>query len=298
MRKLKLGIIGLSEGNGHPYSWAAIFNGYKETYMRECPFPVILDYLSNQTFPQDAISDAQVTYIWTQNRKISEHVANASNIQNVVKGYTELIGKVDAVLLARDDAENHYEMSKEFLKAGIPIYIDKPLAYNRKEAEKIYELEQYEGQIFTCSALKYAKEFHLSREELAEIGNVKYIEAVSPKDWRKYSVHIIEPVIKTFCNEDEIVETKSMSISDKTFTTVLWRSGLITNFSTLGNIQVPIKITIRGEKGTKELLFEDTFFAFKKALEEFVKVIQTKNNSSSKNFVMKVLEIIEVGENR
>ena len=24
---LKLGIIGLSEGNGHPYSWSAIFNG-------------------------------------------------------------------------------------------------------------------------------------------------------------------------------------------------------------------------------------------------------------------------------
>ena len=28
---LKLGIIGISNGNGHPYSWSAIFNGYDTT---------------------------------------------------------------------------------------------------------------------------------------------------------------------------------------------------------------------------------------------------------------------------
>ena len=25
---IRLGIIGMTEGNGHPYSWSAIFNGY------------------------------------------------------------------------------------------------------------------------------------------------------------------------------------------------------------------------------------------------------------------------------
>ncbi len=35
---LKLGIMGLNEGNGHPYSFAAIFNGYDEGALAECPF--------------------------------------------------------------------------------------------------------------------------------------------------------------------------------------------------------------------------------------------------------------------
>ncbi len=34
-----LGIIGMSPGNGHPYSWAAIFNGYNKEKMAKCPFP-------------------------------------------------------------------------------------------------------------------------------------------------------------------------------------------------------------------------------------------------------------------
>ena len=47
-KKLKLGIIGISEGNGHPYSWSAIFNGYNEEYMIQCPFESIPEYLSKQ----------------------------------------------------------------------------------------------------------------------------------------------------------------------------------------------------------------------------------------------------------
>lgn len=25
---IRLGMVGMTEGNGHPYSWSAIFNGY------------------------------------------------------------------------------------------------------------------------------------------------------------------------------------------------------------------------------------------------------------------------------
>ena len=30
IKELKIGIIGSSDGNGHPYSWSAIFNGYNK----------------------------------------------------------------------------------------------------------------------------------------------------------------------------------------------------------------------------------------------------------------------------
>ena len=41
VKKIKLGIIGMSDGNGHPYSWSAIFNGYNRDEMQKCTFPVI-----------------------------------------------------------------------------------------------------------------------------------------------------------------------------------------------------------------------------------------------------------------
>ena len=44
---LKLGIISLSEGNGHPYSWSAIINGnFKENAMADCGYAGIPLYLA------------------------------------------------------------------------------------------------------------------------------------------------------------------------------------------------------------------------------------------------------------
>ena len=89
MKQLKLGIIGLSKGNGHPYSWSVIFNGYNPEVMKECPFPVIPEYLSKQKFPEDLIKEGHVTHIWTQDKSVSKHIAKASNIENIVDNYLE-----------------------------------------------------------------------------------------------------------------------------------------------------------------------------------------------------------------
>ena len=112
---LKLGIIGLSDGNGHPYSWSAIFNGYNVKAMKKCGFPVIPEYLAEQRWPEAQISNARVTSVWTDEKKQSEHIAKASLIDNVASNLDDLAVHQDAILLARDDAENHFEYAKKYL---------------------------------------------------------------------------------------------------------------------------------------------------------------------------------------
>ena len=45
---MNIGIIGESEGNGHPYSWSAIINGFDYKFLNEIPFPAIKKYLTNK----------------------------------------------------------------------------------------------------------------------------------------------------------------------------------------------------------------------------------------------------------
>ncbi len=74
----------MSEGNGHPYSWSAIINGdFDRTAMDKCGFAGIPLYLEANSDTL-GIDGAQVTHIWTQERKISEHIAVASGIGKVV----------------------------------------------------------------------------------------------------------------------------------------------------------------------------------------------------------------------
>ena len=52
----QIGIIGESIGNGHPFSWTAIFNGYFPDVMKlNCDFPVIPNYLAQQDWSTDHI---------------------------------------------------------------------------------------------------------------------------------------------------------------------------------------------------------------------------------------------------
>ena len=77
---IRLGLIGISEGNGHPYSWAAIINGYDKKLMLDCGFPVIPQYLSKHKFPEESIKSLSVTHIWTQNIKTSQKISQTTFI--------------------------------------------------------------------------------------------------------------------------------------------------------------------------------------------------------------------------
>ncbi len=296
VKQLKLGILGFSEGNGHPYSWSAIFNGYRKKFMKNCPFPLIPAYLAKQKFPKASIKRARVTHIWTQDKSISKHIAKSSRIDNIVKDYEEMIGKVDGILLARDDSKNHKKLATPFIKAGKPIYIDKPISINLKQLRYFKNIEQYKNQIFTCSALRYAKEFKLKNVDKKKIGKIEYIDAYTMKSWEKYAIHIIDSVVKNYLYTNKIKRMKKTKIGDKTQLSVLWNNRVITRFNTFKKTKTPLRVVIYGSRGFKEIIFKDTFFAFKSALNEFIKICFEKSeNKYSYNYLEKVVKIIQEG---
>ncbi|MDC3387104.1 Gfo/Idh/MocA family oxidoreductase [Schleiferiaceae bacterium] len=296
--KLKLGVIGISEGNGHPYSWSAIFNGFDKEIMGNCPFPVIPEYLSKERFPEDYLNHlAEVTHIWTQDRDLSYHVAKAARIQTVCNSLSDMVGNVDAVLLARDDAENHYKYAKPFLEAGIPTYIDKPFALNIRDANRLWNLAKTEEQIFTCSALQFAHEFQLSKIDCEKIGEVKAIWATVPKSWEKYAVHIIEPVLKLLPKRGDLMDVRKLPIGSNELrgVQVRWSSGIIAQFQTGGNLPLPLCINVQGTNGYRELKFQDTFYAFKTALNRFVDIVHGEKKNIPRAFTKEMVTILEAG---
>ena len=66
-KNLKLGLIGYSEGNGHPFSWSAIINGFNQKYLNSCPYPSIREYLTHEKNLNQTILNVNVTHVWTQN---------------------------------------------------------------------------------------------------------------------------------------------------------------------------------------------------------------------------------------
>ena len=297
-KKLKLGIIGMSDGNGHPYSWSAIFNGYNKQEMEKCPFPVIPEYLSRESFPNNFLSNkGEVSHIWTQDFSLSKHIAFAANIPNVCLEMKEMIGNVDAILLARDDAENHFKHAKDFLEAGLPIYFDKPFALKQEYAHELWDLSKDDQQVFTCSALKYAEEFQPEALQRDLIGNIRTVWATIPKSWNKYAVHLIESVMNLLPQRGKIIKVKPLGIEteDLEGVQVLWESGITAIFQTFNVPSTPLWIRVLGDKGYQDLTMTDSFGAFKSALEHFVDLINGDKENIPREFTLEMIKILDKG---
>ena len=193
---IRLGIIGMTEGNGHPYSWSAMFNKFdRERMKKECPFPAIPDYLYKENYDTIGIPGAKIECICCNDRADAEHVSQLSLIPQVVDSPEEMIGKVDAVIIATDIGSEHVERARVFIEAGIPLFIDKPLCDNRKDLEYFTSLVESGYPLLSSSSMRYCKEFMLYHNgKTRELGDLRLIQYGMPKKWETYGIHSLEAV--------------------------------------------------------------------------------------------------------
>ena len=90
---IRLAMLGMVDGNGHPYSWGAIINGrYDAQAMADCGFPVIPQYLGAERPENLGIPGVQVTHVWCDDPADAAKVARASFIPHVVQRPEDVIG--------------------------------------------------------------------------------------------------------------------------------------------------------------------------------------------------------------
>jgi predicted dehydrogenase len=236
---LRLGVIGLNEGNGHPYSFSAVFNGYNEAALdAECPFEIIRKYLKTHHRNREFVTGVRVTHVWTQNRELSERVARVSNIEHVVDRAEEMIGQVDGVIFARDDIWNHWEMAKPFLEARLPIYMDKVMGHNLETLDKFVEATGAEYPIMTASSFRFAPEVEKAREML-DLTKVKTIHAISPCVWIRYAAHLLDPICSLFGYDIDRVQNLGREKNDSVF--IRYTSSLTVIAQVIENVSLPLE---------------------------------------------------------
>ena len=90
-KELRLGIIGMSPGNAHPYSWSSIINGqFDGDEINRIGYPGVKDYL-NKYKDDLGINGAEVTHVWAQDPEIAKSIAFSSGIPNIVEQYASII---------------------------------------------------------------------------------------------------------------------------------------------------------------------------------------------------------------
>lgn len=271
---IKLGIIGSSEGNGHPYSWSAIINGsYNREAMADCGYAGIPLYL-NANKATLGIDDAKVTCLWTQDKKLSQHIAKSSLIHNVADNMEDMIGQVDAVLLARDDPENHKEMAKPFIDADVPIFIDKPLCMTNEDLEYFGQQVEKGKFVMSCSSMRYASENGAFNQGINSLGKIELVTATGKKDWVKYGVHMLEGLFAFFDDPKAVSVRHISNKSRKDIVYVEFETGLLATVNLFYDITPTFQMSVFGQDDWKLIEYKNWYAMFRDNLIEFVRSVQ------------------------
>jgi hypothetical protein len=273
--EIRLAMLGMVDGNGHPYSWSAIFNGYDPAEMATCPFPVIPAYLAAQPPSAFGIDGVKVTHVWTDDPADAEHVARASLIPNVLAKPEEAIGRVDAVVIPTDKGYEHVARAGAFIEAGLPVFIDKPMADNAADLRTFMTWQAAGRPFLSGSCMRYAREFEpFHGGAPGGLGRLRFVTITTPKSWERYGMHVLEAIYPILgpgfvsarnsgTRERNIVHLRHASGADAVAAAVDDMTG---SFGVLG---------LYGTAGHAGAAFADTFYSFKRQLEGFVRYLRT-----------------------
>lgn len=270
-KQINLAILGMTPGNGHPYSWSAMFNGYnKELMTKECPYAGIPDYLNKQPEETLTIPNTNITHICTTGTGdfTADHVAKCSLIPNVVEKPEDVIGKVDAVIVATDIGSEHVERCRPFVEAGIPLFVDKPMVDNPEDLA-VFNKWIAEGKpILSSSSMRYLKEFMPYRVSTHNLGELRFVSITMAKWWETYGIHAIEAIYPIL--GPGFISCKNTGSKERNVVHFTHECGadvvVIVRKDLFGGSGL---LTIAGTKGSDQLKSMDSFYSFKTQLEAF-----------------------------
>ncbi len=256
-----VGIIGLDTSHAVAFtkalnsSNADSYNGYK----------VVAAY------PQGSLD------IESSVRRIPGYVEEVKKMNvEIVNSISDLLKKVDVVLLETNDGRRHLEQVIPVLKAGKTVFIDKPIAASLEDTILIFELaKHYHVPLFSCSSLR----FMASAQDVVngKIGKVVGADTYSPctiekthPDFFWYGIHGVEllyTVMGTGCKELERVHTNGTD-----YTVGIWDDGRIGTFRGTRTGKHTYGGTVYGENGDAAL---GPFMGYEPLLKEIIQFFKT-----------------------
>jgi predicted dehydrogenase len=287
----RVGIIGISEGNGHPFSFSAIINGYSPEGLAASGWKVIYDYVRRQDPSEFGINGLQVTHAWTQEKETTKKLCGACLIPNAVARAEDMIGEVDAVIIARDDYEKHYPLAMPFLEAGAHVLIDKPLSLDQSELQDFRPYLE-SGQLMSASGMRYAKELDEARANIEEYGQLKLIRGAVVLSWEKYGVHMLDAIFN-------VVRSRPVSVcaldSDHDSMAVSMDDGCLVQVDALGDCPKTFRIDIWGNRSASSHEIADNFTMFRRLLWHFSEMMGTGKPTLPPQHTLDIMKSLMAG---
>ncbi|MFI6499577.1 Gfo/Idh/MocA family protein [Nonomuraea typhae] len=151
-----------------------------------------------------ALGDVRIVALCGGTAERTAQLSGQGGVEFGVDRPEDLIGRIDAAVVMDRDPALHRPHAEPLLKAGIPVFVDKPLAGSVADAEAILAAARTGGvPVTSSSALRWAVE--ALRARLDDLGELRSVVATGPVQRDSpyggvafYGVHAVEMALHLF----------------------------------------------------------------------------------------------------
>jgi hypothetical protein len=288
---VRVGMIGVSEGNGHPYSFSSIVNGYDDECLARSGWEGIYNYVRIRDKSEFGIGNLRITHVWTQDESETKKLSEAALIPYPVKNYDDMLGDIDAVIIARDDYNIHLKIARPFLENNLPVFIDKPLSLDIEEL-KYFKTFLENGKLMSCSGLRYAKEVDTVRGNIIDYGESMLVRGTVLLSWEKYGVHMLEGILS-------LLQARPISVSGipASHMSVMIRmsDGSNIQVDALGNVPKIFRVDVIGNRKISTHEISDNFSMFRRMLWHFAEMVKTGKPPIQPHETLDIMKVLIAG---
>jgi WD40 repeat protein/predicted dehydrogenase len=215
----------------------------------------------------------------------------------IVNDLDELVGQVDAILLETNDGRPHLEQIIPALKAGLPVFVDKPIAGSVTDAVAMFELgRHFKTPLFCSSSLRFSDGPQALRG--GSIGKILGCSTYSPCSLEKthpdlfwYGIHGVEMLFTVMGTGCESVTRASSK--DFELVTGTWNDGRFGTFRGIRSGKGGYGGTAFGEKGIAPV---GKYDGYKPLVVEIVKFFKTREVPVTEAETLEIYAFMEASD--
>ena len=181
------------------------------------------------------VPGCRVVAIWGETDEFAKSAARDGAIPKIVKRPTDMIGEIDAVIIDHRHPKYHLPAAEAFLKARLPMFIDKPFCYRLAEGKKfLARCRHAKVPVTSFSAMLMQKSFVDFRQAVKRNDQFLAVACTGPCDLDSqyggiffYGIHQVDMLVDAFGQDVVAVGVSRAPQQKNASVTLFFRSGLV-----------------------------------------------------------------------
>ena len=251
---------------------------------------------------EKGVKGFQVTHLWGEKDEYAQKTAEAGKIPNIVAKPSDMLGKVDGVMIDHRDGALHLAAARPFVKAGVPTFVDKPICRSLAEAKAFLKFRKACGTpVCTMSSIPYHEDMPATEKKLKGLGRLRLLRLSGPGDWKSqwggiwfYGIHQVELMVHLL---GVGASQASMSVNGKDCTAVVnYPEGLTVEMAFLVDAPYEFRIQAIGHEGSLDFRMGHDPKTLNCTTQIWSKMFRTKKEPFSDERMLAPIAVLEAME--